>query len=50
LERIVDETGIRRLVALTTSPRDSVLLLLAYVSGLRIAELAALKWRSFGAT
>ena len=48
LERIVDETDIRRLVALTTNPRDSVLLLLAYVSGLRIAELSALKWRCFG--
>ena len=35
-------------MALTTNPRDSVLLLLAYVSGLRLAELSALKWRCFG--
>ena len=47
-QRIVDETDIRRLVALTTNPRDSVLLLLAYVSGLRIAELSALTWKCFG--
>jgi integrase/recombinase XerD len=47
-ERIVDETDIRRLIALTTNPRDAVLLRLAYVSGLRIAELSALRWRHLG--
>jgi integrase/recombinase XerD len=47
-ERIVGETDIRRLVALTTHPRDAVLLRLAYVSGLRIAELSALTWRCLG--
>jgi hypothetical protein len=38
-------TGIERVVSMREGE-----LLLAYVSGLRIAELAALKWRSFGAT
>jgi integrase/recombinase XerD len=47
-ERIVGEADIRRLVALTTNPRDAVLLRLAYVSGLRIAELSALTWRCLG--
>src|SRR5215469_8593529 len=47
-ERIVDEAGIRRLIALTTNLRDAALLRLAYVSGLRIAELSALRWRHLG--
>jgi len=46
-ERIVDEADIQRLLALTTKPRDATLLRLAYVSGLRIAELSALRWRCF---
>ncbi len=46
-ERIVDEAAIQRLLALTTKPRDATLLRLAYVSGLRIAELSALRWRCF---
>ena len=47
-ERIVDEADIRRLIALTTNPRDAVLLRLAYVSGMRIAELSSLRWRHLG--
>jgi integrase/recombinase XerD len=47
-ERIVGEADIRRLIALTTNPREAVLLRLAYVSGLRIAELSALRWRHLG--
>ena len=47
-ERIVDEAAIRRLIALTTNLRDAALLRLAYVSGLRIAELSALRWRHLG--
>ncbi len=46
-ERIVGESDIQRLVALTSKPRDATLLRLAYVSGLRIAELSALRWRCF---
>lgn len=46
-QRIVGEADIQRLVALTSKPRDATLLRLAYVSGLRIAELSALKWRCF---
>lgn len=46
-ERIVGEGDIQRLLALTTKPRDGTLLQLAYVSGLRIAELSALRWRCF---
>jgi integrase/recombinase XerD len=46
-ERIVDEADIRRMLALTTQPRDATLLRLAYVAGLRIAELSGLRWRCF---
>ena len=46
-ERIVDEADIRRMLALTTRPRDATLLRLAYVAGLRIAELSGLRWRCF---
>lgn len=46
-ERIVGEADIQRMLALTSKPRDATLLRLAYVSGLRIAELSALRWRGF---
>ena len=46
-ERIVGEADIRRMLAMTTKPRDATLLRLAYVSGLRIAELSGLRWRCF---
>lgn len=46
-ERIVDEADIQRLLVLTTKPRDATLLRLAYVSGLRRAELSGLRWRCF---
>ena len=46
-ERIVAEADIQRMLALTTRPRDATLLRLAYVSGLRIAELSGLRWRCF---
>ena len=46
-ERIVDEADIQRMLALTIKPRDATLLRLAYVAGLRIAELSGLRWRCF---
>jgi site-specific recombinase XerD len=46
-ERIVGEADIQRMLALTTKSRDATLLRLAYVSGLRIAELSGLRWRCF---
>ena len=46
-ERIVTEADIQRLLTLITNPRDAILLRLAYVSGLRVTELAGLRWKSF---
>ena len=44
-ERILSETQVHRLLALEPNHRNQVLLRLLYVAGLRVSELAALKWR-----
>jgi site-specific recombinase XerD len=44
-ERILSEADVHRLLALEPSPPNRVLLRLTYASGLRVAELVALRWR-----
>jgi integrase len=48
-ERILSETQIHRLLALEPDHRNRVLLRLLYVAGMRVSELAALKWRDLQA-
>jgi len=43
--RILEETDVQRMLALETHPRNRVLLRLLYASGIRVAELCALRWR-----
>jgi Co/Zn/Cd efflux system component len=43
--RILSETQVRRLLALRPNYRNLVLLRLLYIAGLRVSELAALRWR-----
>jgi len=42
--RILEETDVQRMLALETHPRNRVLLRLLYASGIRVAELCALRW------
>ncbi len=44
-ERILSETQVHRLLALEPSKRNQALLRLLYAGGLRVSELAALRWR-----
>lgn len=44
-ERIIDEPDVHRALALEPDDRDRVILLLFYAAGVRISELAGLKWR-----
>jgi len=44
-ERILSETQVHRLLTLEPSQRNQVLLRLLYAGGLRVSELAALRWR-----
>jgi len=44
-ERILTETAVMRLLDRETNPRNHALLRLLYVAGLRVGELAALRWR-----
>ncbi len=44
-ERILSETQVHRILALEPSKRNPVLLRLLYAGGLRVSELAALRWR-----
>lgn len=43
--RILEEADVQRMLALETHPRNRVLLRLLYASGIRVAELCALRWR-----
>ncbi len=43
--RILEETDVQRMLALETHPRNRVLLRLLYASGIRVAEVCALRWR-----
>jgi len=43
--RILEETDVQRMLALEAHPRNRVLLRLLYASGIRVAELCALRWR-----
>jgi integrase/recombinase XerD len=44
-ERILTEPDVHRLLALEPSRRNQVLLRLLYIAGLRVSEIAELKWR-----
>jgi integrase/recombinase XerD len=44
-ERILGEKAVIKMLALTTAPRDSALLVLLYGAGLRVAEACGLCWR-----
>ncbi len=43
--RILEEADVQRMLALEAHPRNRVLLRLLYASGIRVAELCALRWR-----
>jgi integrase/recombinase XerD len=44
-ERILAEADVQRMIALERHPRNSVILLLLYASGVRVSELCNLRWR-----
>lgn len=44
-ERILDQEEVRRLIAAADTPRNHLMLLLMYMAGVRVSELAALSWR-----
>jgi integrase/recombinase XerD len=44
-ERILEENDLIRLIALEGEPRNHALLRLAFIAGLRISEICALRWR-----
>jgi integrase/recombinase XerD len=43
-ERILDEAEVQRMIALERNPRNTALLRLLYVCGLRVSEICSLKW------
>jgi integrase/recombinase XerD len=44
-ERILPEAAVHQMIARTPSERDKLLLRTLYITGVRVSELAALKWR-----
>jgi site-specific recombinase XerD len=44
-QRVLNESDVARLIAAAPEGRDRVLLVLLYVSGIRVSELCGLKWR-----
>ena len=44
-ERILSEPEVNQIIALEPKPRNRVLLLLLYASGIRVSELCSLKWQ-----
>ncbi|MFT3785519.1 MAG: tyrosine-type recombinase/integrase [Tepidisphaeraceae bacterium] len=44
-ERILDEGQVERMLMLEVNPRNGMMLTVLYATGLRITELASLKWR-----
>jgi integrase/recombinase XerD len=45
-ERILTEADVHRMLALEPGRRNQVLLQLPYIAGLRVSEIADLKWRN----
>ena len=48
-ERILSEWDVQQLLGLERNPRNTALLRLIYVAGLRISEACGLRWRDFAA-
>lgn len=46
-QRILSQPEVTRMVAMEPHPRNRVMLLLLYASGLRVSELCVLKWRDY---
>lgn len=44
-ERILDQAEVQRLIATADTPRNRLMLMLLYVAGVRVSELASLRWR-----
>ena len=43
-DRILDESQVHRMIALEADPRNRVILLTLYATGVRVAELSGLRW------
>ena len=46
-ERILGQSEVTRMIAMEPDPRNRVMLLVLYASGLRVSELCGLKWRDY---